>query len=95
MTLSNWRSALNWLWWWMVLVLLHGSWLLLVELWLLLLLWHDVSHWLLLLDLSILRLLDDLNWLVVHWLLNELFDLLNWLLNNSFLGWSGLHHLLF
>lgn len=80
----------------MVLVLLHGSWLLLVELWLLLLLlWHDVSHWLLLLDLSILRLLDDLNWLVVHWLLNELFDLLNWLLNNSFLGWSGLHHLLF
>lgn len=79
----------------MVLVLLHGSWLLLVELWLLLLLWHDVSHWLLLLDLSILRLLYDLNWLVVNWLLNELFDLLNWLLNNSFLGWSGLHHLLF
>lgn len=68
--------------------LLNGSWLLLVELWLLLLLllWNHVSHWLLLLDLSILRLLlDHLNWLLKDWLLHKLLDLLHWLLNNSLL----------
>ena len=78
-------------------VLLSRSWLCLVEL-RLLLLWYNISHWLLLLwmNWSVLRLLlNDLNWLVVHWLLHELLDLLHWLLNNSFLGRSGLHHLLF